>query len=117
MLSGMSLEKYLFGALDKKYCNFFYFFTVLMFVFFAMGVLGLLMKLIKGGKKSLSSTELTLVVYNLLLTFVSYFTYRLLYSMCMGSTEGFEDKKSCEDANGEPIDCPANQEGFAPYSQ
>lgn len=114
MLSGMSLEKYFFGPLDKKHCNFFYFFTVLMFISLAMGIVGLLMRLLKGGRKGLSSTELILVVYNLLLTFVSYFTYRLLYSMCMGNTEGFEDKKSCEDANGQPIDCPV--EGFVHYS-
>lgn len=117
MLSGLSLEKYLFGALEKKYCNFFYFFAVIMFVFFAMGVFGLLMKVLKGGKKSLSSLEFTLISYNLLLTFVSYFTYRLLYSMCIGSTEGFEDKTPCEDANGNPIDCPSNEEAFTPFGK
>ena len=116
MLSGMSLEKYLFGPVDKKYCSLFYFFAVFMFIFFAMGVLGLLMKLLKGGKKVLSSTETTIIVYNLLLTFVSYFTYRLLYSMCMGSTEGFEDS-GCKDENGEPMDCPDTEEGFSPYTK
>lgn len=107
MLSGMSLEKYLFGPLSKKYCNFFYFFAVLMFIVLAMGVLGVVMKLLKGGKKGLSSTELTLISYNLLLTFVSYFTYRLLYSMCMGSTEGFNSNNEEEKEEEEQSDVQA----------
>lgn len=82
-MSAMSLENYFFGPLDKKYCLLFYIFTVIMFVIFVIGLLGLVFNLFKG--KKMSNTELFLMVYSLVATFVGYLTYRLLYSMCIAS--------------------------------
>lgn len=78
-----SLENYLFGPLDKSYCLLFYIFTILMFFVFIVGLFGFVFKMSKG--KKMSSTELFLVIYSLITTFVAYLTYRLLHSMCVNS--------------------------------
>lgn len=83
MKSGDSLENYLFGPLDKSYCLLFYVFSVIMFILFVLAILGLVMNFVKG--KRMSMVELSLVAYSLLATFLSYLSYRLLYSMCVSS--------------------------------
>ena len=83
MKSGDSLENYLFGPLDKSYCLLFYVFSVIMFILFVLAILGLVMNFVKG--KRMSMVEFGLVAYSLLATFLSYLSYRLLYSMCISS--------------------------------
>lgn len=83
MSSGQSLESYLFGPLDKSYCVLFYIFTVIAFLVFVIGLGGFIFSIAKG--KKMSSTEMFLVLYSLLASFLGYLTYRLLYSMCVGS--------------------------------
>ena len=84
MNSGLALESYLFGPLDKKYCLLFYAFSVIMFVVFVLGLFGFVFNLYKG--KKMSSTEMFLMLYSFLATFLGYLTYRLLYSMCVTSS-------------------------------
>lgn len=83
MNSSMSLENYLFGPLDKRYCLLFYIFTVLMFFVFVVGLFGFVFQLFRN--KKLNSTDMMFMVYSLFATFISYLTYRLLYSMCLSS--------------------------------
>ena len=84
MNSAMSLENYLFGPLDKKYCMLFYIFTMMMFVVFVLGLFGFASQLLSN--KKMSNTELFLSLYSLLATFIGYLTYRLLHSMCVSSS-------------------------------
>jgi len=83
MSDNNSLEHYLFGPLDKRYCVLFYVFSVVMYVFFLIAVIGLVISLFKGVKMSL--LEMFFSAYALLILFVSYLAHRLLYSMCVNS--------------------------------
>jgi predicted membrane-bound mannosyltransferase len=83
MSSGLSLENYLFGPLDKRYCLLFYVFGVIMFFVFIVGLLGFLYNLFKG--KKMSTSELFFMAYSLLASFLGYLTYRLLHTMCVSS--------------------------------
>jgi len=67
----------LFSPLDKKYCLYFFYVTVLAFVFFVIAVVGVINKLMKKGKK-----DLTLLLA-LVGPFLVYFQARLFYSMCV----------------------------------
>lgn len=79
----MSIERYLFGPLDKKYCLLFYVFSVIMFIVFVIGLFGFVFNMYKG--KKMDSTQTFLVLYSLLATFLGYLSYRLLNSMCVVS--------------------------------
>ena len=84
MNSGGSLENYLFGPLDKRYCMLFYIFAILGFFAFFVALIGVVVGLVKGTKK-FGMTELFFVAYSLLMSFLVYLQNRLLYSMCIGS--------------------------------
>lgn len=85
MNSSSSLENYLFGPLDKRYCMLFYIFAILAFFTFFVAVIGLIVSLVKGSKK-FSMTELFFVLYSLLMSFLIYLQNRLLYSMCISTS-------------------------------
>lgn len=70
----------LFSPLDRKYCDYFYFLSVLFFVMFVMMVIKVLSELF-GKKKPGFADCLVLLTQPLLL----YFINRLNYSMCVGS--------------------------------
>lgn len=78
-----SLEDYLFGPLDRKYCLLFYIFTVIMFLLFVFTVIGVVLSLFNGFKFTLFHIFIT--AYALFISFIAYLTQRLLYSMCVGS--------------------------------
>ena len=67
----------LFSPLDKKYCLYFFYVTVLAFIAFAIVVVGVLQKLMGKGKKNLT------LLLALVGPFLLYFQSRLLYSMCV----------------------------------
>lgn len=82
-MSFNSLEDFLFGPLDKRYCLLFYVFSVIMYIIFIFSVLGVVISLFKGVK--LSTMEMIFSAYTLLVLFVTYLTHRLMYSMCVAS--------------------------------
>ena len=72
-----------FAPLDREYCDYFFYLSVINFILFIYILLaGLYIFLFDKKKEGL---------FNILLvslpTFVAYFTNRLLYSMCVGSTQ------------------------------
>jgi hypothetical protein len=74
-----NLEQTLFGPLSRDYCKYFYYMSVFVFIFFLVGCLHFVVNLIKYRK--IDKTILLLILSNGL----SYFLYRLLYSMCIKS--------------------------------
>jgi asparagine N-glycosylation enzyme membrane subunit Stt3 len=84
MNSGDSLENYLFGPLDKRYCLLFYIFSILGFFAFFVALVGVVVSFARGTKK-LTATEVFFVVYSLLMSFLVYLQNRLLYSMCVNT--------------------------------
>lgn len=72
-----------FTPLNRKYCDYFYYLSVINFIFLVYIILAGLYTLVFDKKKD--------GLFNILLvtlpTFVAYFTNRLLYSMCVGSTQ------------------------------
>jgi hypothetical protein len=83
MSDNNSLEHYLFGPLDKRYCLLFYIFSVIMYLMFVLAVIGIIVGLFKGIK--MTALQMFFSAYSLLILFVSYLTQRLLYSMCVTS--------------------------------
>lgn len=72
-----------FSPLGKDYCDYFYYLSVINFILFVYIILAGLYTILFDKKKD--------GLFNILLislpTFVAYFTNRLLYSMCVGSTQ------------------------------
>jgi len=76
------LSKSLFGPLDKKYCDYFYFFSVAGFIVMIMSILFILVFIVRFYKilNSHIMINLIMIVVN---SFLLYFSNRLLYTMCM----------------------------------
>ncbi len=77
------IMEFLFGPLPKKYCNYFYFVSIFMYIIFLFSVfsfIGLFFAK-KATPVPVYFLNLLIVVYN----FVLYFVSRLLYSMCINS--------------------------------
>ena len=80
----MNSFKDLFTPLDKKYCNYFYYMSVITYCFFILMILMLAWCLVFHSKKvdlysCLNSISL------IISTFLAYFVNRLMYSMCVKS--------------------------------
>ena len=78
----MTSFKDLFTPLDKKYCNYFYYLSVIAYCFFIFMVLSLVWGLIFHSKKFdlyISLNSISIIIS----TFLSYFVNRLMYSMCI----------------------------------
>lgn len=71
----------LFEPLSAKYCDYFYYLSVIFFVLTCMGALTIVASLIKG-KNKMSIGDMAVVISQPLLL---YFINRLYYSMCVGS--------------------------------
>jgi len=74
----------LFTPLDKKYCDYFYYLSVITYCFFIFMVLSLIWGLIFHYKKFdlyVCLNSISLIIS----TFLSYFVNRLMYSMCVKS--------------------------------
>ena len=70
----------LFSPLDKKYCMYFYFLSVMAFIFLIFSVISILFLLADYNKHKyviMSSVSSALMLA------LSYFTNRLLYTMCI----------------------------------
>jgi len=73
--------EYLFGPLDKGYCVYFYYLSIIFFSIFAFSFLSVVANLF-SKKKSMSFTTIYLVLTQ---PFLMYFINRLYYSMCIRS--------------------------------
>ena len=77
---------YFFGPLNKEYCFYFYFLSIVFGLAFVLLAIGTLMAVIKDYKK----LDLK-IMFNLILllinAFLVYFVNRLLYSMCSKSLQ------------------------------
>jgi hypothetical protein len=80
----MNSFKDLFTPLDKKYCNYFYYMSVITYCFFIFMIILLLWSLIFHSKKidMYSGLNFISLIIN---TFLTYFVNRLMYSMCVES--------------------------------
>ena len=82
-------ENTVFGPLRKPYCNYFYFLSVLGYVF----MIGSLISLLYVGATT-KKTEPKFYMAGFMVVFaygIIYFQNRLLYSMCVGSLkEGYK---------------------------
>ena len=73
-------DQMLFGPIGAVYCNYFYYISVMAFVFLVYCCFIVLSDLLRKHKLPLH-LQLILIIQPLLL----YFTNRLHYSMCVGS--------------------------------
>jgi hypothetical protein len=80
----MTSLKDLFTPLDKKYCNYFYYLSVICYCIFIFMILTLVGGLIFHSKKF--NLYICLHSISMIMTlFLSYFVNRLMYSMCVKS--------------------------------
>jgi dolichyl-phosphate-mannose--protein O-mannosyl transferase len=80
----MSIYNDLFGPLDSDYCNIFFFFMVLAFVYFLISMVGLFIVILSKNQKKDGKT-IGLILTNAIMMLIVYFTHRTLYSMCISS--------------------------------
>ena len=71
----------LFEPLSAKYCDYFYYLSVIFFLITCMTVLSLLVNVVQG-KNKMKLTKMAIVVSQPL---ILYFINRLNYSMCVGA--------------------------------
>lgn len=71
----------LFEPLSAKYCDYFYYLSVIFFLITCMTVLSLLMNVVQG-KNKMKLSKMAIVVSQPL---ILYFINRLNYSMCVGA--------------------------------
>jgi len=71
----------LYGPLPIKYCLYYYILSIITFLSFLVALGNLLLNLIRRKIDGTVILQLNLII----ITFVGYFTNRLLYSMCAGS--------------------------------
>ncbi len=77
------MSNYLFGPLGAEYCNYFYFLSVISFVFFIV-VLLIVIYHIFSTKKPVDYIQMVLITFQ---PFLAYFVNRLFYTMCMNSND------------------------------
>lgn len=70
----------LFGPLDRKYCEWFYYLSMVAFIFMVLTILALVMGLFS---KKIKGEHVGGAVYAVLMYAAFYFQNRLLYSMCL----------------------------------
>ena len=73
-----------FRPLSKKWCNYFYFFSVFFFVLFCFSLVGMLFTIILKYKKINFMIIINFILI-LMNAFIGYFVNRLLYSVCVSS--------------------------------
>ena len=73
-----------FGPLTKKWCNYFYAWTILFFCAFIGALASIVINLIINFKQINMKVILSWAII-LLNTLLAYFVNRMLYSMCVGS--------------------------------
>ena len=80
----MNSFKDLFTPLDKKYCNYFYYMSVITYCFFIFIILLFAWSLLFHSKKM--DLYICLNTVSIIITsFLAYFVNRLMYSICVKS--------------------------------
>ena len=77
------MSNYLFGPLGAEYCNYFYFLSVISFVFFIVVLLSVLYNIFTT-KNKVDYVNMVLITFQ---PFLAYFVNRLFYTMCMNSND------------------------------
>jgi len=80
----MNSFKDLFTPLDKKYCNYFYYLSVITY-FISISIVLLLVYSLFFHSKKIDFIMCLNSISIIISSFLSYFVNRLLYSMCVGS--------------------------------
>lgn len=75
----MNVLDALFGPVSKTYCSFFYYYSIICFIFYMMAVIGMITYGIKHSKGA-SYYAFSIVASSIYL--IGYFQNRLLFSMC-----------------------------------
>jgi hypothetical protein len=75
----MDLYNTLFGTLSTDYCNLFFVFMLVGLLFIVINVIGLIYSLSKNTKL------FPIFLSNFIMAVFTYFTHRILYSMCLAS--------------------------------
>ena len=75
----MNVLDALFGPVSKKYCSFFYYYSIICFIFYMIAVIGVVTYGIKHSKGAYFYV-FSMVVSSIYL--IGYFQNRLLFSMC-----------------------------------
>jgi len=70
----------LFGPLDRKYCDWFYYLSLVAFIFMVLTILALVFSLFSKNSKP---EHVGGAVYGALMYAAFYFQNRLLYTMCL----------------------------------
>jgi hypothetical protein len=77
------MMEYLFSPLPKKYCDYFYFLSVFMYIIFLFSVFSFIGLFL--SRKSIPASVYGLNIFIVIYNFILYFVARLLYSMCFNS--------------------------------
>ena len=72
-----NLEQTLFSPIGREYCVYFFWLTVIAFIFFALVFCDIVVSIVKGKGHIWRS------LVSLIFPFLVYFNNRLLYSMCV----------------------------------
>ena len=79
----MSLYDNVFGPLDSDFCNIFFLFMIITFIYLIITILAMFGYLFSAKKKD--KKVVGILFSNAVFMFVAYFTHRTLYSMCISS--------------------------------
>ena len=77
------MSNYRFGPLGAEDCNYFYFLSVISFVFFIVVLLTVIYHIF-STKKPVDYIQMVLITFQ---PFLAYFVNRLFYTMCMNSND------------------------------
>lgn len=70
-----------FGPLSKENCQYFLVFSIIGFIFMILAILGLIIVILKSGKKLDMNLVINMVMV-ILGYFLTYYSNRLLYTIC-----------------------------------
>lgn len=79
----MSLYDNIFGPLDSDFCNIFFIFMIITFIYLVLSIIGMIGYMFSNKKKD--SKIVGLFFTNAVFMAVAYFTHRTLYSMCIST--------------------------------
>ena len=75
----------LFGPLDRKYCNYFYYMSVLSFIIFCISFVIIIFSIFHLIKNKKSTLNVFFSSNLLISSFLAYLVNRLMYTMCINS--------------------------------
>lgn len=85
----MSFINKLFGPLEKNWCCLFQIISVINFIFAAIILLTVLLKLV-----SLQPIYWSIYIFSFIQLIINYIIFRILYSMCIKSLEDNDDNQN-----------------------